>query len=157
MVAAESDTAAFTAALIQERLPVGKAVLAYREMMTTEEFVALWGKILDVKTKYEFQPPSQLSHSLAAAMPDSGLDKDLGESMECFAEMGYGCVDVDDDLLHPNEVSQDQIRSAMCFVLTEYADEGPAEIVVCRGVDTGAGLEQGHRWILQKGRWQLVR
>ena len=143
MVAAESDTAAFTAALMEQPLPVGKAVLAYREMMTTEAFVTLWGKILNVKTKYDFKPPSQMRHFMTAAMPDSGMAEDMGESMECFAEMGYSCVDVDDDLLHPKEVSGALSSLTMGIVLTQHADEGAAEIVDCGRVDPSARLEQG--------------
>ena len=131
MVAAESDTATFTAALIEQPLPVGKAVLAYREMMTTEEFVALWGKIQNVKTKYDFKPPSQLRQSMTAAMPDSGMGEDMGESMECFAEMGYSCVDVDDDLLRPSEVREALLLATVCIVLTQHEDEGATEIRVC--------------------------
>ena len=143
MVAAESDTAAFTAALMEQPLPVGKAVLAYREMMTTEAFVALWGKILNVKTKYDFKPPSQMRHFVTASMPDSGMAEDMGESMECFAEMGYSCVDVEDDLLHPDEVSGALFLATVCFVLTQYAVEGTTKIAFCRRVDPGARLEQG--------------
>ena len=144
MVAAESDTAAFTSALMEQPLPVGKAVLAYREMMTTEAFVALWGNILNVKTKYDFKPPSQMRQSMTTAMPDSGMAEDMGESMECFAEMGYSCVDVDDDLLHPSEVSEALCLAKVYVVLTQHADEGAAETAVCRRVDPSARLEQGH-------------
>lgn len=151
MVAAESDTAAFTAALMEQPLPVGKAVLAYREMMTTEAFVALWGKILNVETKYDFKPPSQMRHFITAAMPDSGMAEDMGESMECFAEMGYSCVDVDDDLLHPSEVSEVLFLANHVHCLTQHADERATEIVVCRRVDPSTGLEHCHRWVFQEG------
>lgn len=101
LVAAEEDTGPFVEGLL--KVSPGKNLLAYKAMLTMEEFAAAWAEALGVKGEVRDVrgrgPPPGLSEDDLAFM------QEIREMVEFSAEFGYAGQSVDKSVDMPEEVS----------------------------------------------------
>ena len=74
--------------------PAGKQVIAYRELLSMPDFVALWGKTLGVETK--------LVRRLQPGVPEE-LSLELEETFAAAEEVGYW-GHADKSVIHPKDL-----------------------------------------------------
>lgn len=90
-VAADHESGAITRALVQ--LPAGKNVIAYRELLTWDEFVQLWGRTLGVQAKVEYGP----------LVAPEDIKQELEETWQYAEEFGYWAYE-DKSVIHPKDL-----------------------------------------------------
>lgn len=111
---AKVDTGIFVRALIIEA-PAGKNLLAYREMLGAEEFLALWAKIVNVPYRYIEYPFDEVVKG--------GIDaREMAETMAFVRDFGYAGPD-DGSVVHPADVSHSPVRaieiSLLIFLISQ--------------------------------------
>ncbi|KAH8891752.1 putative hscarg dehydrogenase [Thozetella sp. PMI_491] len=89
------DTGAFVKALVD--LPPGKELLGVSENMTFPEWIALWGKILGVKTGYKQVSRAEFFEGVPAPMA-----QELGDTYDFMEEFGF--TGGDPDVLLPEQL-----------------------------------------------------
>lgn len=95
-IAAEVDTGVFVEALL--KVDPGKNLVAYRELITADQFVATVGKVLGIKVRRANRTPDDL---LAILGPE--VAPDMIEYFAFMKEYGYA-PRVDETLVHPKDV-----------------------------------------------------
>lgn len=95
MIATDEDTGPLTLALLS--VDPGKNLLAFRELITLEEFVTIWGQVNGVKTRYEATAPDEVWVDI----PE--LRQDIEECADYIAEFGYDGGDP--SVVYPKDVS----------------------------------------------------
>ncbi len=101
LVAAEEDSGPFVEALL--KVPAGKNLYAYREMMSVEDFVATWsevlGKEIEVKDSSDMPQPEGLDEETIAFM------QEFAETGMFAVEFGYAGEKVDKSVVTLDQVS----------------------------------------------------
>ncbi|EXJ90794.1 hypothetical protein A1O1_03898 [Capronia coronata CBS 617.96] len=94
LVATREDTGPLTKALVN--VDGGKTLLAYRELITLDEFADTWGRALGVKTKYVPTGPGEVW------VPIPELQEDIEECADYITEFGY--EGGDPSVVHPKDL-----------------------------------------------------
>lgn len=95
MIATDEDTGPLTLALV--KVEPGKNLLAFRELITLQEFVTVWGRVNSVETKYEVTGPEEIWVDI----PE--LRQDIEECADYIGEFGFDGGDP--TVVHPKDVS----------------------------------------------------
>ena len=95
LIATSEDTGPLTQALVN--VDGGRTLLAYRELITLDEFAETWGRALGVKAKYVATGPGEVW----VAIPE--LQEDIEECGDFITEFGF--EGGDPSVVHPKDVS----------------------------------------------------
>jgi hypothetical protein len=98
MIATEEDTGPFVHALL--KVSPGKNLIGVRKWMKMGEFVEVFGKVFNVKTRM-LQPSGDPFESFPAPLREEFHDM-VGYLVEC----GYDSGKLDGSVVQPGEVSQ---------------------------------------------------
>ena len=94
-IATKEDTGPFVKALLS--VPARKTLIAYRALMSPEDFTKLWGRLNNVTARYR-----ESNFDEVAAIPDFG--REGAESYAYIGEFGHEAWE-DDTVTHPKDVS----------------------------------------------------
>lgn len=94
LIAAREDTGVLTKALVEGE--AGKNLLAYRGLLTYDEFIGLWSRTLGI--------PAQRESSTDTSSVPEFLVEELKETFGYMADFGYEAWD-DRTVVHPKDVS----------------------------------------------------
>ncbi|CZT46719.1 related to nitrogen metabolic regulation protein nmr [Rhynchosporium secalis] len=97
-VVARRDTGVFVRALVED-LEAGKTLLGFSEAMTGLEFLAVWGKVLGVGTRYEEVSLEEFFAGLPAAMSE-----EMGDAFRFMEEFGH--CGGDEEVLIPAQLEK---------------------------------------------------
>jgi hypothetical protein len=95
-VVAAEDTGKFVKGL--ETVGPGKTLLGYGSMLTGDEYMELWSRVLGVEGRY-----NAVSVGHFDKLVPGGLGREIGENHAYSAEFGY--FDDFEGVLHPEDVS----------------------------------------------------
>ncbi|KAK6369368.1 hypothetical protein LTS17_009711 [Exophiala oligosperma] len=94
LIATDEDTGPLTLALV--KVEPGKNLLAFRELITLQEFVTVWGRVNSVETKYEVTGPEEIWVDI----PE--LRQDIEECADYIGEFGFDGGDP--TVVHPKDL-----------------------------------------------------
>ncbi|KIW09980.1 hypothetical protein PV08_11756 [Exophiala spinifera] len=94
LIATDEDTGPLTLALLS--VDAGKHLLAFRELTTLAEFVAIWGRVNCVETRYETTAPDEVWIDI----PE--LREDIEDAADYIAEFGFDGGDP--SVVHPKDL-----------------------------------------------------
>jgi hypothetical protein len=100
LIAADEDSGPLVKALL-DNAPGGK-IIAYREWMSIEEFVKIFGEVTGLSAQYVTLPAGQPDIPLP-----EGLKEELDDNWAMFNEYGYEARN-DPDVIHPKQVCRDR-------------------------------------------------
>jgi hypothetical protein len=96
LIATSEDTGPLTKALVN--VDGGKTLLAYRGLITMDEFAETWGRALGVKAQYVATSPGEVW----VAIPE--LQEDIEECANFISEFGF--EGGDPSVVQPKDVSR---------------------------------------------------